>query len=338
MELIKPINKTILDKINKNEGVTFLTIQESSYQKEFITNEILSKFPNKEVIKVRSDELNLKKIESLSVNLYEISILCPIKIFILEDINEIKTEIQKKLLELLSVIPEYVIVILTAKTINKTNPIYKQYAKNNLIIDNTVTQIDIEKWITTELKRINLKDYPANLPSLIIQSGENNIDAISEILNYLEIYIKEDKITLQEYEKLFPSKNTISDFKILDSIYSANYLEYMTFLKQILKNKNEFLIISIFIRTFAELLEIKSYVKNKLSPYEIATKCNMKDWLVKKNISVVSNYTTIELQNKLNFILKAEAKLKDKNLGVQSVFEDLFFKLAPIRLLKGKVI
>ena len=63
MELIKPINKTILDKINKNEGVTFLTIQESSYQKEFITNEILSKFPNKEVIKVRSDELNLKKIE-----------------------------------------------------------------------------------------------------------------------------------------------------------------------------------------------------------------------------------------------------------------------------------
>ena len=139
MELIKPINKTILDKINKNEGVTFLTIQESSYQKEFITNEILSKFPNKEVIKVRSDELNLKKIESLSVNLYEISILCPIKIFILEDINEIKTEIQKKLLELLSVIPEYVIVILTAKTINKTNPIYKQYAKNNLIIDNTVT-------------------------------------------------------------------------------------------------------------------------------------------------------------------------------------------------------
>ena len=62
MELIKPINKTILDKINKNEGVTFLTIQESSYQKEFITNEILSKFPNKEVIKVRSDELNLKKI------------------------------------------------------------------------------------------------------------------------------------------------------------------------------------------------------------------------------------------------------------------------------------
>ena len=70
MELIKPINKTILDKINKNEGVTFLTIQESSYQKEFITNEILSKFPNKEVIKVRSDELNLKKIESLSVNLY----------------------------------------------------------------------------------------------------------------------------------------------------------------------------------------------------------------------------------------------------------------------------
>lgn len=338
MELIKPINKTILDKINKNEGVTFLTIQESSYQKEFITNEILSKFPNKEVIKVRSDELNFKKIESLSVNLYEISILCPIKIFILEDINEIKTEIQKKLLELLSVIPEYVIVILTAKTINKTNPIYKQYAKNNLIIDNTVTQIDIEKWITTELKRINLKDYPANLPSLIIQSGENNIDAISEILNYLEIYIKEDKITLQEYEKLFPSKNTISDFKILDSIYSANYLEYMTFLKQILKNKNEFLIISIFIRTFAELLEIKSYVTNKLSPYEIATKCNMKDWLVKKNISVVSNYTTIELQNKLNFILKAEAKLKDKNLGVQSVFEDLFFKLAPIRLLKGKVI
>ena len=83
MELIKPINKTILDKINKNEGVTFLTIQESSYQKEFITNEILSKFPNKEVIKVRSDELNLKKIESLSINLYEISILCPIKIFIL---------------------------------------------------------------------------------------------------------------------------------------------------------------------------------------------------------------------------------------------------------------
>ena len=30
MELIKPINKTILDKINKNEGATFLTIQESS--------------------------------------------------------------------------------------------------------------------------------------------------------------------------------------------------------------------------------------------------------------------------------------------------------------------
>ena len=334
MNLTRPINNAILNKIKNNEGVSFLTIQESLYQKEFIINEILSKLQNKEVIKIRSEELNLKKIEALSINLYEISILCPNKIYILEDINELKTDIQKALLDLLKQIPEYVIVILTAKTINKTNIIYKHYDKSNLILDNTVTEDNIKSWITTELKRINLNNYPQNLPLLIMQSGENNIDVISEIINYLEIYIKDNKITLQEFEKLFPSKNTVSDFKILDSIYSANYLEYMTLLKDILKNKNEFLIISIFIRTFSKLLEIKSALEQRKSISEIASNTNMQEWLVKKNINILLNYSKSELKEHQNYILKAEAKLKDKNLGAQSVFEDLFFKLSPLKLVR----
>ena len=334
MNLIRPINNTILNKIKNNEGISFLTIQESSYQKELIINEILSKFPNKEVIKIRSDELNLKKIESLSINIYEISILCPVKIFVIEDINEAKTDIQKNLLELLKNVPEYVIVILTSKNINKTNAIYKHYAKNDLIIDNTVTENDIKKWVESEIIRIGLKNYPQNLALLIMQSADNNIDSICEIINYLEIYIKDEKITLQEFEKLFPSKNTVSDFKILDSIYTANYLEYMTLLKDILKNKNEFLIISIFIKTFSKLLEIKSLIEKQKSINEIANNLNMQDWLVKKNANIVSNYSKSELKEHQNYILKAEAKLKDKNLGVLSVFEDLFFKLSPLKLVK----
>lgn len=336
MTLVKPFNKTQIDKIKELKGVSFLCLQESNYQRELIVNNFLSYFDVKEVIKIRKDNVNLKFLDSLKVTIFEISLLSPIKIYIFEDIQDLKQDLQKKLLEILKIIPEYVIVINLANSIAKTNAIYKFHQKDDLIIDSTVKNDDILSWIKEELKNINLTKRPSNLETLILEAAENNIDNIKEIIDYLSIYIKDNEITLKEFEKLFPSKANVSDFKILDPIYSADFLEYLRLLKLILKNKNEFLIMSIFQKTFTKILEFKFYDKTKLPLSEIASKTNMQEWLVKKNLQTSRLYSERELNNKLRYILKAEAKLKDKNLGPFCVFEELFFKLAPINLLKRK--
>ncbi|MGI6681206.1 MAG: DNA polymerase III subunit delta [Bdellovibrionota bacterium] len=346
MFLLTPLNDKLKEKIATLEGLALLTLQSSNYQKISIIESIFSLLDDNasDIIKINSEEISLKKLEALSVNLFELSLFSPIRVFIINDIEKIKADLQKKLFEILENIPKHTLVILTAKSLNKTNIFYKHHLKNETLVDSTsIKEADIKNQIKEELKQINLTKYPVALIDAICEASKNNInntnivntnidniniDNIKEIIEYLAIYVKEGTITLAEFEKLFPRVRSVSDFKILDPIYSSNYLEYMTLLKQILRNKNEFLLISIFYRTFSKLLEIKYFQMQKLTIKEITSKTGMQNWLIKKNLLVVSKYSTQKLKDCINHILKAEAKLKDRNLGTTSVFEELFFNLS----------
>lgn len=326
--------KTIIKKLN---GICLLLIQNSIYQKEALISDITSIFDEKELVKINSKDFSLKTFENFQINLFEVSILSPVKIFIMEDINLLKTDVEKKLCEFLKDIPESTIVVLTASSLPKTNIFYKYHLKNKTLIDNlTFEEKEILEWINKELTNIKLTKYAKDLPSLILEAGNKNIDKIREILDYLEIYIKDNSISNKEFLLLFPIENQISDFKILDPIYSADFLEYERTLKKILKNKNQFLLISIFLSSFSQLLEIKSYQLQKFSSQAIAEKTKMQDWLIRKNLMIASKYSFSQLKNNLSQILIAEVKLKDINLNVISIFEDLFYALTPEQLLIRK--
>ncbi len=331
------LNNNLIDRIKKLTGDSFLLLQNSIYQKDSLISSIVSLFNEKEIIKMNAKDFSQKNLEDFDDNLSQYSIFSSIKICIIEDVNLLKSEIEKNLLEILKNLPENTIVILTASSILKSNILYKYHVKNNVLVDKlSIQEKDILLWIKEELNKVNLKKYETNLPSLILESANKNIDKIKEIIDYLEIYIKDNTITNKEFLRLFPIENEISDFKILDPIYSANFVEYEKILKKILTTKNQFLLISIFISNFSQLLEIKFYQIQKIPSEKIAEKMKMQDWLVKKNLNIISRYSFSQLKNNLSKILLAEVKLKDINISVMSVFENLFFSLAPDKLLIRK--
>ena len=147
-----------------------------------------------------------------------------------------------------------------------------------------------------------------NEASLLIQTIGSSLRDISVQLEKLKLYAHPKDIVEIEMINNIVSNNA-DIFALVDIILKKDWAQAMNLISEILQ-KEHFLPSLAFIQTtITNLLKIKMYA-NRLTSFELATKLNQNEFIVKKNIEKLRNVDLVDLiRLKIN-LTDAEYKLK----------------------------
>ena len=243
-----------------------------------------------------------------------------------------KTEAFKKdigLADYIENIPDTTTILITEDEVDKRSRLYKAISKFGVVM---------------ELKKLGLQDLKNFVASRIIKAGKGITESDCE---YLIESVGDDMNTLaNEVEKCIAfagsskaiDRNTINTvcsmqvenkiFDMVDSILvGKSERVYKLYGDLVTLRENAFGIMAVIRMNYNRLLLVKELMDEGCGVQEIATRAKMADWLVKKQMSKVRNYSADRLQKALEEIINTENSIKIGNIGEQTGIEIMLAKL-----------
>lgn len=162
----------------------------------------------------------------------------------------------------------------------------------------------LKDFITDLAKKNNRQIESVAIEELIKRTNSDLWRIVSE-LNKLSMLIKEqENITLSLIKEQIAGLYDENVFSLMDAISTRNKKLALTILEeQYLAGLSDDYILSMLIRQFKILFQIKSAVSGNFSPLQIANELKLHSYVVKKSLTQVQNFKNNELQARLNFLI-----------------------------------
>lgn len=176
------------------------------------------------------------------------------------------------------------------------------YAQEFAALNNSQLLSFIKKETSAYQKNMDL----AGATKLIsLTSGDLWI--ISNEIKKLANYTATDSITSADVEKMVAGAYDENIFALTDAISAKNKGAAATLLEeQYAAGLSDEYLLTMLIRQFKILLQIRSAIDSKTSPADIATKLRLHPFVVKKGLLQAKNFSATELKNHLNYLINLD--------------------------------
>lgn len=183
----------------------------------------------------------------------------------------------------------------------------------------TLTGIQLNNFIKEETQKLERQIEPAAVSSLITRTN-SDLWRISSELHKLAMAIPKDaKITDDEVKKQVVGTYDENIFSLTDAISTRNKKLALTILEeQYLAGLSEDYILSMLLRQFKIMLQIKSAVAAGLSPLQISSELKLHSYVVKKTLSQISGFTLEALKEKLNHLISLDFANKTSSQDIKA--------------------
>ncbi len=192
----------------------------------------------------------------------------------------------------------------------------------------TLTGLQLNNFIKEETQKLERQIEPAAVSSLITRTN-SDLWRISSELHKLAMAIPKDaKITDDEVKKQVVGTYDENIFSLTDAISTRNKKLALTILEeQYLAGLSEDYILSMLLRQFKIMLQIKSAVAAGLSPLQISSELKLHSYVVKKTLSQISGFTLEALKEKLNHLISLDFANKTSSQDIKAELSLFIAKL-----------
>jgi DNA polymerase-3 subunit delta len=213
---------------------------------------------------------------------------------------------------------------ITEKKDLSTNPLFKKLIKDARVEEfKLMNPRELNKWVKDEFNKQGAKirdEAIINLVGLV----ENDLWQMSQEINKLASYKKEQLITTADVVELVKGKFDDDIFRLTDTLAHKNKKQFLKLLDdQFASGANEIYLLTMLVRLFRILLEIKSITdgNNHLSKYSIAEELGLHPFVVEKSLEQTRNFSLDELKNIYQKLLDIDFKIKTGQAKPRLLFE-----------------
>ena len=313
----------ILKKNIEDLDSLYLLCGSDDYQIEQFIDKFINKFVNDEFKDFNLDVLaeNDNTIAELFNSIETLPFMTEkrIVVFHLYDILAKKTNLDEKLVELVSDLPETTTLLLVShKNTDKRLKLYKKIKKLGEIIEfKALKYKKLDQWIKKEAKKEGY-NITRKAIKLLEKAFNNNLQQLKNELEKLVIFSNnEDTITKDTVEKMISKdwivkENIIFDF--VDEIGRNNAAEALKLLDDILnEGTSPKQIIGMIARQIRLMLQTKLLSKEGLTVKQIAKRLKQHPYPVEKCLKQSKNFSVNSLERGLEKLLESDYKLVTSN-------------------------
>lgn len=188
--------------------------------------------------------------------------------------------------------------------------------------------VALKDFITDLAKKSNRQIESAAIEELVKRTDSDLWRIVSE-LNKISMLVKEkETITLNLIKEQIASVYDENVFSLMDAISTRNKKLALTILEeQYLAGLSDDYILSMLIRQFKILFQIKNAVSSNFSPLQIANELKLHSYVVKKSLGQAQGFSLEELQSRLNKLIDLDLANKT---GQKELKSELLLFIAKI--------
>lgn len=228
------------------------------------------------------------------------------------------TEVEEKLVELLTQIDPETVVVFATSTPDKRKKLFKELNKSAQVRTfDLLKKPQLTQWIKTELTKRNAKASLSVITRLAEMVGSNLWQMDSE-LEKLTLYAENREITLSDLDLLVHKNLQESIFKLTDSLSSQNKKQTLQILHDLVDGGESLqAIFYMIVRQFRLIIMTKSCLENGKSS-EIASLVGVPPFAVRGLTTAAQKFTAEQLRQIYARLLTIDTQLKTSEIQISA--------------------
>lgn len=309
--------KVISDDIKKGEFKSvYLLYGEEEYLKKQYRDRLKNAIAG-------DDTMNYSYYDSDNASVKDIIDVCETlpffaqkRLVIMENTGFLKSS-NDELADYIKHIPDYLVVVMVEKDVDKRNKVYKAVDSVGYICEmKPQTTATLEKWIAGLLAKDNLK-ISREACDLILDKTGAGMDYIRQETEKLVSYCQgRDVVTVEDVEKVCATQTTSHIFDMISSIANKKQQQALDLYYDLLELKEPPMrILYLIVRQFNGILQVKDLMSRGISGKEIASKIGAAPFVVGKYQAQAKYFEMNTLLDALNECAKTEEAVKQGRLN-----------------------
>ena len=309
--------KVISDDIKKGEFKSvYLLYGEEEYLKKQYRDRLKNAIAG-------DDTMNYSYYDSDNASVKDIIDVCETlpffaqkRLVIMENTGFLKSS-NDELADYIKHIPDYLVVVMVEKDVDKRNKVYKAVDSVGYICEmKPQTTATLEKWIAGLLAKDNLK-ISREACDLILDKKGAGMDYIRQETEKLVSYCQgRDVVTVEDVEKVCATQTTSHIFDMISAIANKKQQQALDLYYDLLELKEPPMrILYLIVRQFNGILQVKDLMSRGISGKEIASKIGAAPFVVGKYQAQAKYFEMNTLLDALNECAKTEEAVKQGRLN-----------------------
>lgn len=309
--------KVISDDIKKGEFKSvYLLYGEEEYLKKQYRDRLKNAIAG-------DDTMNYSYYDSDNASVKDIIDVCETlpffaqkRLVIMENTGFLKSS-NDELADYIKHIPDYLVVVMVEKDVDKRNKVYKAVDSVGYICEmKPQTTATLEKWIAGLLAKDNLK-IGREACDLILDKTGAGMDYIRQETEKLVSYCQgRDVVTVEDVEKVCATQTTSHIFDMISAIANKKQQQALDLYYDLLELKEPPMrILYLIVRQFNGILQVKDLMSRGISGKEIASKIGAAPFVVGKYQAQAKYFEMNTLLDALNECAKTEEAVKQGRLN-----------------------
>jgi DNA polymerase-3 subunit delta len=309
--------KVISDDIKKGEFKSvYLLYGEEEYLKKQYRDRLKNAIAG-------DDTMNYSYYDSDNASVKDIIDVCETlpffaqkRLVIMENTGFLKSS-NDELADYIKHIPDYLVVVMVEKDVDKRNKVYKAVDSVGYICEmKPQTTATLEKWIAGLLAKDNLK-ISREACDLILDKTGAGMDYIRQETEKLVSYCQgRDVVTVEDVEKVCATQTTSHIFDMISAIANKKQQQALDLYYDLLELKEPPMrILYLIVRQFNGILQVKDLMSRGISGKEIASNIGAAPFVVGKYQAQAKYFEMNTLLDALNECAKTEEAVKQGRLN-----------------------
>jgi DNA polymerase-3 subunit delta len=305
---------------------------EDDYSSRQKLNEIIEKYraQNKTGLNFERLDFEEKEIKDLNLMAQTSPMFKEKKLLVLENAFSRKAEWQKELVSYLkeskaTEAKETTLIFIERRAPDKRVELFKFLAKKPCLCQENkrLEGIKLENWIKKQVEAKGGKIEAEAVRDLAEGVG-GDLWQISNEIEKLITYCSGRAIGQKDADKLVKSKADLNIFNTVDALAKKDKKYVLRFMHQHLEQgENEFYLMSMFIRQFRNLLEIKDLMGKGVSYYDLPKRTGLHPFVIKKTYEQTKNFTLEKLNKIYSRLLDLDISIKTGRVDVITALDNL---------------
>jgi len=238
------------------------------------------------------------------------------RLIIIENSNFFNSS-QDELNEYLKHLPETTYMVFVEEKIDKRNKLFKTVSSLGYAANMTgPSEHELVRWVESILKKENKKADQYVIMQLLSRIDTDMENIRQELEKLISYTMEKDQITLEDVKAVCTVHTENKIFDMIHAISVKNQQRALELYYDLIKLREPVMrILFLLARQFNLLFQIKELSLKGYSPNVIAQRTGIKEFIVKKNISLCRNFDMEELENAVTYCVDAEEAVKTGRLN-----------------------
>ncbi len=290
------------------------------------------KATTREIRRVAAQDIEQNKLGPFIENLNSLSLFSPFRFVVVDAAENLTANTSASLSAFFKEPHEGICCVFSAQKASGQNALVKLAQSQNVAAEfANLEGSELATWIGKELKAAEIKEFESGIEQALAHLGDDNPDRIAQFIRQLALYVGDGRASLADLQTLFKESLDAREFDFIDALLDKKAIkaEQLNSLLQ-RAGKNVFGLLTLIQRQYTTLLAVQALASKGLGAEEIARELKIQPWLAKKHIATLRTQPRRQLQTALLACLKAEALLKNRNLGTEMVVSGLIHDILPL--------